>query len=348
MVVAGAHSCALSTDGAAYCWGFSPFTPPTTGAPAVLTPTPVPGTAGIIFQSISVSKVEDVTCALSTANIAYCWGENDHGQLGDGTTISRELAMPVKGDLRFRSLAVGNTHVCGLTLSGTVDCWGFSANGALGDTLPITRLVPAPSVSGVTFESIAAGGDFTCGLTASGVAYCWGLGISGQLGDGSGEISATPLPVAGGLTFRRIVAGGLGACGLTAEGQAYCWGDNFYGTVGDGTRFNRRLTPVPVAGNLTFANLTAGYLGVCGTTLSGAGYCWGYNFGQVGDGTQDHRPTPSRVAGGLAFATVAGGTGYSCGLTLGLTIFCWGDNSGGGLGDGTIISHDVPEPIRWP
>ena len=142
-VVAASHTCALTTTGAAYCWGYSIEQPGGTDTP-VVSPTLVPAPNGIIFQSLSVSKVEDVTCALATTGAAYCWGENDHGQLGDGTKTSHATPALVAGGLTFKSIAVGDAHVCGVTTNGAAYCWGFSANGAFGDGSVGEHLTPTP------------------------------------------------------------------------------------------------------------------------------------------------------------------------------------------------------------
>ena len=86
---------------------------------------------------------------------------------------------------------------------------------------------------------------------------------------------------------------------------------------------------------------------ICGVAASGAGYCWGYNGGAVGDGTMDHRSRPTPVVGGLTFQSVGVGTAQTCGVTTASEAYCWGSNSNGELGDGTTASHAVPAPVRW-
>jgi alpha-tubulin suppressor-like RCC1 family protein len=352
LVATGAHSCALTTAGAAYCWGFNGDGQLGNNERSIVNPTPVAVAGGLTFQSLSLSKVEGVSCGLTAGGAAYCWGDNDQGQLGDGTTTRRLTPTPVSGGLTFRSLAVGNGHVCGVALYGTAYCWGTTPNGAFGDGTVGVHLTPAVAAQGLIFQSIVAGSDYTCALTLAGAAYCWGLGFTSQLGDGRATSSTTPVAVAGGLTFRSLAAGGETVCGLTTAGSAYCWGYNFYGTVGDGTSATeggplRRVAPVAVAGGLTFQSLSAGYLTMCGVTDAGAGYCWGYNFGAVGDGTLDHRASPAAVAGGLTFQSIASGTGYSCGVTTIDAVYCWGTSGNGELGDGTVEGHATPAPVRW-
>lgn len=355
LVVAGpGHACALTTDGVAYCWGYNGNGQlGNNDTTSVGEPAPVAVTGGLTFQSLSLSKVAGTSCGLSTSGAAYCWGENSQGQLGDGTTIRRLTPTAVAGGLTFTSLAMGNAHVCGVATNGTAYCWGTSPNGAFGDGSVGMHPTPLPAAPGMTFQSITAGVDYTCGLTPAGAAYCWGVGVSGQLGDGNSSISTTPVAVSGGLTFRSLAAGGLTACGLTTAGKAYCWGNNFYGTVGDGTNglnggSTRRPAPVAVAGGLTFKSLSAGYQTMCGVTDAGAGYCWGYNFGAIGDGTPDHRSSPTAVAGGLTYQSISSGTGQGCGVTTTNAAYCWGDNSNGSIGDGTFTLRLTPTPVRLP
>jgi alpha-tubulin suppressor-like RCC1 family protein len=243
LAVGGAHTCALTSGGAAYCWGWNANGQIGDGtATSRLTPTPVAG--GLTFTSLALGGAH--TCALTSGGAAYCWGANDFGQLGDGNATSRLTPTPVAGGLTFTSLALGGGHTCGLTSGGAAYCWGNNQLGELGDgTLGTSRLTPTPVAGGLPFTSLALGEFHTCGLTSGGTAYCWGDNTSGQVGDGTTTYRLTPTPVAGGLTFTSLAVRGLHTCGLTRGGAAYCWGDNRYGAIGDGTTTNR-LTPTPV------------------------------------------------------------------------------------------------------
>ena len=349
----GAHACAVSLTDNAYCWGYNGNGQLGNGGTALVTAMPVAVAGGLPFEKVVVSQVEDDTCALTIAGIAYCWGRNDRGEIGDGTSTGRLVPTRVSTDLAFRDLSVGAGHACAVATTGAAYCWGFSPNGAFGDGSVGLRLTPALSAPGLTFKRIVTGSDYTCGLTLTGAAYCWGLGVQGQLGNGSTAISSVPVPVSGGLTFQSLVAGGFAACGLTDDGKAYCWGHNFYGTLGIGTSAteggqSRSLTPVAVLGGLRFESLSAGFETICGVATGGVGYCWGYNAsGQVGDGSTEHRSLPVRVAGDLLFRTIAAGTGASCGIATTGAVYCWGDNANGTLGDGTTTARLTPTLVRW-
>ena len=185
----------------------------------------------------------------------------------------------------------------------------------------------------------------TCGVTTSGAGYCWGAGGDRQ----SIGYSPAPVSVAGDLTFASVSAGFVHSCGVTTAGAAYCWGENLDGELGVGTATNSSVTPVLVAGGLTFAAVSAGAFNTCGVTTSGAAYCWGRNtLGQLGIGTstgpeQCQNGTvhacstiPVAVAGGLTFATLnsAYETFPTCGVTTAGAAYCWGADEDGLLGNG--------------
>jgi alpha-tubulin suppressor-like RCC1 family protein len=288
------HTCGVTIGGTAHCWGYNPGGQLGDGT-TTNRYTPVPVANGLSFASLTAGNAH--TCGLTTAGTAYCWGRNGSGQLGDGTTVDRTTPVPVANGLSFASLTAGGGHTCGLTTAGTAYCWGYNFAGQLGDGTTVDRTTPALVTRGLSFASLAAGYGHTCGVTTSGSAYCWGSNGEGQLADGTHVDRTTPEPVRGGLSFAPVIAGGLEhTCGVTTGGSAYCWGDNDHGQLGDGTDLDRFITPVPVAGGLSFASLTAGTGHTCGVTGAGSLYCWGDNgHGRLGDGTTTNRYIPVSV-----------------------------------------------------
>lgn len=279
------------------------------------------------------------TCALTPAGVAYCWGGNGEGQLGDSTLVSKSTPTRVAGGHLFTSITAGFTHTCALTAAGAAYCWGSA--GHVGDGTTTRHNVPTPVAGGATFASITTGaeGGQSCGVSTSGLALCWG--------------SAAPDVIPGGLAFTSIALGAFHTCALTKSGAAYCWGaDN--GQLGIGTP-DTTVVPGPVAvhGGLTFSSLVAGYLFTCGVTTGHIAYCWGDNTsGDLGDGTGTERDVPTAVQGGLAFRAVSGaGNNHACGLTSAGLAYCWGDDDYGDLGDGNgllnepIIERDSPVAV---
>ena len=286
----GNHTCGLEPDGELLCWGWAAYGAVGDGVYGFRSaPSPVAGP--LKFRAMSAGEFH--TCALTEEGQAYCWGSNYSGQLGDGTHLDHNIPAPVLTALRFTTIAVGAMQSCAVTSAGATYCWGDWVSE--GPPFPPERLVPA-RVGGPSFTAIVAGRHHVCGLAVGGATWCWGANYAGQFGNGTtaGSGSPVPVPAAGSLTFVQLAAGAAHTCGLTVAGIAWCWGRNSSLEIGDGTH-ERRLSPVMVAGGLTFTSLAAG-TGTCGITTTTAAYCWGLNaFGQVGDGTLVDRALPSPV-----------------------------------------------------
>lgn len=284
-------------------------------------------------------------CGLAIGGATFCWGDNLHGQLGDGSHTQRRAPVAVEGGLGFTALAAGRDHTCGLTAGGAAYCWGENGSGALGDGSNADRSTPVAVTGLYTFARITAGSGHTCGVTSGAAAYCWGRDSTGELGDGSTLGSNQPVAVAGALLFASLSAGGHHTCGLTVDGDAYCWGWNYFGQLGDSSTLSGRV-PVPVKSGFRFTALAAGGGFTCGLTVRGAAYCWGDNLrGELGDGSTTQQLVPVAVDGGHVFAALTAGDEHVCGLTSDGAAYCWGANGLGQLGDGTTRERHSPRLV---
>lgn len=289
------HSCGVTPDFHAWCWGNGEKGDLGNGATQQAT-TPVVVAGGLLFRAVATGF--DFTCGVSYPdNRAYCWGYNNLGQLGDGTLTNRLAPVPVLGGLRLAQITAGASHACAVTTDDRAFCWGSNQSGQLGDSTSVgKRTRPVAVVGGRHYQQIGAGAHHTCAVTTGDRAFCWGDGRSGQLGNGKTFLSFWPRAVSGGLSLRRISGGVSHTCAETTDSRAYCWGI----VLGDSNAWGTQaLTPVAVAGGLHFAQLDAGGLYTCGKTPAGVGYCWGENlYGQLGNGTSgDPATTPVPVAG---------------------------------------------------
>ena len=341
----GLHSCMLTADGRAYCWGGNDRGQlGAGGANAVSTPLAVTG--DVRFAAITTGLSH--SCGIARGGGAWCWGENDRGQLGDRSTMAHQSPMRVADSRLFTTIDVGAAHSCALDGLGAAYCWGSNSHGQLGSDNAGEATAPVAVAGGHRFSTIALGWNFTCGLD-DGRAYCWGENGSGQLGDGSIADRHIPVPVGGSVSFRSIAAGNTHACGITTAGEAYCWGNNLGGQLGDGTRVSRG-TPAPVKTTLRFVSIAVGALHTCALTGDGAAYCWGRdNYGQLGNGggSQDS-PEPVRVAGDHEFASIRAFGSHTCGTTSSGEAFCWGYNLDGQLGDGSRANRARPVYVELP
>jgi serine/threonine-protein kinase len=282
-------------------------------------------------------------CALRGGRVA-CWGANNAGQLGDGSTRARSAPGPVSGDLRFTAITVGASHTCGLAENGRAHCWGANNSGQLGDGSTRARSVPSPVSGDLAFTALSAGREHTCGITTDGRAHCWGYGFAGALGHGFRQNETSPTAVDAGTRLTRIRAGANHTCALAATGRVLCWGENRVGELGDGST-RERFQPVE-AGRLAFTDIGVGDAHTCGLASDGSIHCWGDNAqGQLGTGNRTRRPAPTAVATSQRFTALAVAARHACALATDGRVFCWGDDSRGQLGvEGTSATQPVEVP----
>lgn len=294
------HGCALLDTGGVKCWGANNYGQLGDGTTTTRT-SPV-SVSGLTSGVSSISVGSGTSCAVLTSGALKCWGRNDQGQIGDGTTTHRNTPTTVSGlSSGVKLVGVGNLHACATLISGGAKCWGDSGSGELGDGQRVPSTTPV-SVYGLTevVSAISSGGPFTCILLSTGEMKCWGSNSNGQIGAGSGSnYHPAPVTVSGlssGVT--AIATGNNHACALLNTGGMKCWGYNGTGHIGDGTTTNR-TTPVNVSGLTTGVSaISAGSNATCAALSSGDVKCWGDNTrGTLGDGTTTQRLTPVSVLG---------------------------------------------------
>ena len=240
-------TCVLTSAGGVKCWGENQYGQLGMGTFGEAHAAPV-DVSGLTSRVSAISAGLGFACALTAAGEVKCWGNNNVGQLGDGTKFNRWQPVDVMNlGIGVRAISAGGNHACALTAGGGVKCWGLNNYGNLGDGTTTARTTPVDVIglaSGVS--AISAGDSFTCVLTSVGGVECWGWNKYGQLGNSTNTDSARPINVSG-LTggVIAISAGANHTCALTSTGKVKCWGWNKYSQLGDGTTTNR-TTPVDV------------------------------------------------------------------------------------------------------
>jgi alpha-tubulin suppressor-like RCC1 family protein len=301
------HTCALLVSGAVECWGLNLYGQLGSGSSDTgdsTTPVPV---GGALAGATQLSAGGFHVCALEAGSgQVLCWGENQYGQVGDGTTEDARQATAVTGLSGASSVAagMGSYSTCAIVAGGHVDCWGENRWGQLGNGTTNTGPTIAPTpVIGISNAVALSGGErHFCALLANHTISCWGSDQWGQLGDGSTNDSAEPVSVHGITNAIAIAAGYHYTCALLATGAADCWGENQYGQLGNQSLGlgGQSSEPVPVQGLPGSASqLTSGADHTC--TLSAATIdCWGRGaFGQLGDGETSNTAIPHQVQLGI-------------------------------------------------
>jgi alpha-tubulin suppressor-like RCC1 family protein len=345
------HSCAITSTGSVYCWGANYSGQIGDGVSTTtnrLTPVQV---TGLARAAASLSTGIDHSCVADTAGIAYCWGSNSGGKLGDGTYVTGRFAPVMAGQYNywFQSVAAGETNTCGITFNGETYCWGANSSGQLGNGSTTEIRLPA-STTGLQagVMSIAAGGAHSCAVTSSGAVQCWGYNYYGELGDSTAANRTVAVNVVGLSVHEGRLAAGTGhTCRVTAAGGLRCWGANALGQLGDGSRTDRTV-PVRVSGQASHvAAVAAGRGHTCSLSTSGAVSCWGANaHGQLGNGSTTYRVTPVAVNGlGSGVTAIVAGDYHACALTATGGVVCWGANADGEVGDGTTSDRLTPASV---
>jgi alpha-tubulin suppressor-like RCC1 family protein len=326
----GDHMCAVLDDGSVRCFGSNTYGQLGVGntlargdAPDELGNNAVPVDIGDGRTAKEVATGRYHTCVLLDDGSVRCWGRNQRGELGTGTSAQLGDAPHEVGDDLINptvNLGAGRTAVhidagaamsCAVLDNGQVKCWGASADGrigsatdrgltvaSMGDNLP-----PVDLGANVRAIDVSAGDDHACALLDNGRIKCWGNNAEGKLGYGD-ELSRGLTPMgddlhevnlAGGPVV-EVEAGGNHTCARFASGKIKCWGDNSNGQLGYEHRFDLgdeggdaemdvNLPYVNLGEGRTAVALQAGALHTCAVLDNGAVKCWGHQSGLGYDGT---------------------------------------------------------------
>ena len=340
------HTCAITEDGEAYCWGANQYGQLGDGSRRNHnTPVKVNG----LPPASAISIGYTYTCALVEGGSVYCWGDNLYGQLGNPALRETLLPQPATGlGGKAVAIATGNNHTCALLESGQVQCWGSNYFGRLGDGSEVMESYSPTNVVGLTnVTAITAGQSFTCALRLDHSVWCWGDNYEGVLGDSGQRYSAVPVQVTGLPEVKAINAAGYHICALTTAEEVWCWGMNSSGQLGNNSTTNSPIPQIVQGLESEMSIIAAGDRHTCSASQDGQVLCWGNNSaGQLGDNTglSQMLPVPVFDLPGGVIALTAGAS-YTCGLTDVGGVICWGSNSDGKLGDGSLTDRLAPVDV---
>jgi alpha-tubulin suppressor-like RCC1 family protein len=320
----------------------------------------VDGTAASLECGV-VSDSEESVCSGGVCQVAVCReGRRDcDGEFSNGceTTLGTVSACTSCGEVCGWScdesgcndasiVDGGSLFTCARREDGTLACWGNGELAQLGDGAFASR--NRPVVLEGSFEHFALGLWHGCGVGEGGTVRCWGLNATGEVGNGTTDRVGAPTVVnmLGGFAH-TVAAGGGHSCAALTDGSLRCWGNNSWGQLGVSAS-GARTTPVRAIGAGT-AGVAAGYGFTCALMTNNTVRCWGENTnGQLGNNSRETTHTPTQVLGLTSVRQVdAAPQGvFVCALQDGGTVWCWGRNHVGQLGDGTMMTRQIPVRVQ--
>jgi alpha-tubulin suppressor-like RCC1 family protein len=313
------HTCGLTAEGDAYCWGDNGFGQLGAGnvgvciSLVICSDVPLAVVGGYRYKSITAGSYG--TCAIALDDVLKCWGYQSFTS-NLSLLVPTTVRFPATGDSVWSQVGRtdGGLNGCGITSGGVAACWGQNIYGQVGvGSMTGSRLNPVAIGLEVVVKAISSGGGFTCALSNVGDAYCWGLSTRGGLALGADAAST--------------------ACGNTSINVCF-------------------PTPLKVIGGRTYSQLAVGSDHVCGLdVITSEAWCWGSNalnaIGSVALGLSPAAPSPFAAGFGTKYVSLAAGTLFTCGLMADKNVSCWGSNIEGELGiQGSLFSSAAPVLVR--
>lgn len=280
------------------------------------------------------------TVALKTDNTLWAWGNNMNGQLGDGTTITKNKPIRIDTTNNWQIVVAGDFHTVAIKTDGTLWAWGDYGYRELDVSSPINRTIPTQIGSDTNWKTVAAGGYHTVAIKTDGTLWAWGNNEYGQLGDGTKINKTIPIQIGTANNWQTISTGQYHTIAIKTDGTLWAWGFNSAGQLGDGT-FTDRYKPTQIGTTNNWKTISAGNYT---TAIKTDGTLWGWGpnyYGQLGDGTNTNKNTPTQIGTANNWQTITAGNFHTAAIKTDGTLWTCGQNYYGQLGDSTTIDKNI-------
>jgi alpha-tubulin suppressor-like RCC1 family protein len=345
--------CVLTSTGKVDCWGYNAYGDLGNGTTAN-SDVPVAATGISDANGLAVTAGGWSTCALLSTGGVKCWGYNAYGELGNGTTTSSDVPVPVE-KIKTASAIVGEHYgFCAVLSSKRVSCWGNGSDGALGNGSTSNSAVPVAVKMIKNATKLTSSYNDMCALLSTGHVDCWGYNGYGELGNRGTTNSDVPVSAVGITNAEMLESDPYdnSFCAVLSTGKVDCWGYNGDGELGNGSTTNSDV-PVAVTG-ISDAKAIAedsdngdGAGSFCSLLSTKKLSCWGYGSdGDLGDGRTKSSDVPVAVNNITAATAVIGGDYGFCSMLSNNHLDCWGYGGYGDLGNGTSANSDIPVAVK--
>ena len=276
----------------------------------------------------------------------WAWGNNERGQLGDNTTVSKSVPVRIKEDTSFVSVSAGSHFSLAIDADGGLWAWGWNNGGRLGDNSTTPRPSPVRIKADTSFIKISAGDGHSLAIDEDGGLWAWGWNDCGQLGDNTTGNKNAPKRIAENTRFISVAAGNSHSLAIDEDGGLWAWGRNNRSQLGNDS-VDDSLLPVKVGGETLFASVSAGLGHSLAIDKDGGLWAWGWNIcGQLGDGTWLDKALPTRIRADMSFKSIEAGFYHSLAIDEDNRLWAWGDNEFGALADGTTANKNAPIRVK--
>lgn len=338
-------SLGLMNDGTLWAWGRYRGGLVVEGSTidAIITPTLVADRDPWHWASVAAGG--DHNLSLMSDGTLWAWGQNDFGEVGDGTSVNKKIPVLIDADNNWDIIKGGSSRSIATMSDGTLWAWGNNFHGNFGDGTTIHRNVPAQTGEDSDWDFLSAGGFSTIALKTDGTLWTWGDNSNGQLGNGTNSSLFIPTPIGDGTDWAYVASGGRSTFALQSDNSLWAWGSNSLGELGDGTTSDRWV-PTQIGQGYEWTLVDVYSYHTLALRSDGTLWAWGRNYyGQLGDGTNTNQNMPVQIGDGSDWVSVATGAFHSIALKADGTLWAWGDNNDGQLGDATNTDKNVPTQI---
>lgn len=290
------------------------------------------------------------SAVIKTDGTLWMWGDNDFGQLGNGTTTPEDNPVQIGTGTDWESISLGIYHVAAIKSNGTLWAWGSNNSGELGNGTLDHSYTPVQVGTASDWKMVCASGNHTIALKTDGTLWSWGSNYYGALGLGvnsSQMYSAIPVQIGQDSDWETISTSYSHTLAIKENGSLWGWGVNTHGEIGTGENVTSYPAPVQISQTYDWRSVALGDAPSSSAIKNdGTLWTWGRNLdGQLGQGSYDDVSVPTQVGTATDWATVALGGAVTRAIKTDGTLWAWGNNYLGSFGDGTNVSTTVPVQI---
>jgi alpha-tubulin suppressor-like RCC1 family protein len=298
----------------------------------------------------SISANYNYTLALKTDGTIWAWGNNEYGQLGDGTKIKKNLPTQVGSDMNWAYIATGLGHSLAIKTDGTLWAWGFNYYEQLGDGTNVDKTVPTQIGNENNWATISAGSFSSFAIKTNKTLWAWGNNNLGTLGDGTTVSKNVPTQMGIETNWLTVSSKSNHTAALKTDGTLWAWGLNEEGEVGNGTSGtgNYQMSRTQIGGT-DWKSISIGYAFTLAIKTDGTLWAWGdNNFGEIGNGTNTNQNIPTKIGSATDWQFISAGAGLSLAIKNNGAFWGWGSNMGGQFGNGTNSINYSPILLTCP